>query len=132
LAKPDVYTHWELALPVWLIEWGDFATGAAILLAAGFIAVHLEEAAFRNASVEPKFIVAISLNAVPGRIFKMVEPDITGQSLFARLLRIHAPKSPVLRTNTDAFVNWDGLFFNVQFEIGVRKLPLAASMLLQK
>jgi hypothetical protein len=34
--------------------------------------------------------------------------------------------------NTDVFVNWDGLFFNVQFEIGVRKLPLAASTLLQK
>jgi len=74
-------------------------------LAAGFIAVHLEEAAFRTASAEPKFIVAISLNPVPRRIFKMVEPDITGQSLFARLLRIHAPKSPALRTNSDTFVN---------------------------
>jgi hypothetical protein len=71
-------------------------------LAAGFIAVHLEEAAFRTAN-EPKFVVAISFNSVPRRIFKMVEPDITGQSLFARLLRIHAPKSPVL--NSDTFVN---------------------------
>jgi hypothetical protein len=106
---------------------GISSIGAATLLATGFIAVHLEEAAFRTASVEPKFIVAISLNSVPRRIFEMVEPDITGPSLFARLLRIHAPKSPVLRTNTDALVNWDGLFFNVQFEIGVRKLPLAAS-----
>ena len=124
---------WAFMPPTTKDEWcGDFQQEPAAFLGAGFITVRLEEAAFRTASVEHKFIVAISLNSVPGSIFKMVEPEIAGQSLFARLLRIHAPKGPVLSTNTDAFVDCDGLFFNVQLEIGVRTFPLAASTLLQK
>ena len=56
----------------------------------------------------------------PGAGGRRLKPDCRKQAM---ALIENWPTS----VNTDAFVNWDGLFFNVQFEIGVRKLPLAAS-----
>ncbi len=54
-----------------------------LTLGARCYAVHLEEAAFRPATAEFEFIVAIGLNPLPGGVFKMIEDDVAGQSLLA-------------------------------------------------
>jgi hypothetical protein len=62
---------------------GNWCTNWDQQLGTRFYTVHLEEAALRPATAESEFIVAISLNPLPGGVFKMVEHDVAGRSLFA-------------------------------------------------
>ena len=102
------------------------------VLGARCYTVHLEEAAFKPATAESEFIVAISLNPFPEGVFKMVEHDVAGRSLFTGLVGIRASEGPVFSANTDALVHRDGLLSDVHFQIRLRNFSFAAPIRFQE